>query len=52
MRNEICTVPCWRNNPISLMPPSDDGPYLTTVWMVLLRTDWGRPYFMMGAVIN
>ena len=52
MMNEICPAPCWRNNYISPMPPSDDGPYPTAVWMVLLIPAWGRPYFTMGTVIT
>ena len=52
MSNLICTALCWRNNYISPMPPSDDGLYLTAVWMVLQRSDQGKPYFTMGAVIT
>ena len=52
MRNSICLAPCWSNNSISPMPPSDDGPYLTDVWMVLLRPDQGRLYFKMVDVIT
>ena len=52
MRSKICPAPCWRNKSISLMSPSDDDPYLTSVWMLLLRLARGRPYFIMVAVIT
>ena len=52
MINDICIAPYWKNKSISLMPPSDDGPYLTSVWTLLMTLDWGRPYFTMGGVIT
>ena len=52
MRNAICPAPCWSNKSIIPITPSDDGPYLTAVWMVLLSPDGGRPYFTIGAVIT
>ena len=52
MRNEICPEPCWSNYSIGPMPPSDEDLYLTGVWMLLMRTAWGRPYFTMGVLIT
>ena len=52
MRNTIYPAPCWGNKSISTMPPSNDGIYLTSMWMVLLSPALGRPYFTMGSVIT
>ena len=52
MRNAIYPAPYWRNKSISSIPPSDDGPYLTAMWIVLLRPAWVTPYFTMVAVIT
>ena len=51
-RNAICTEPFCMNKYRIMMPPNDDGPYLNDVWIVMLSPARGRPYFMMGAVIN
>ena len=52
MRNTICPVPNLINKSRSLMTPSDDGPYLNAVLIVLLRPDWGRPHLMIVDVIT
>ena len=52
IRNIIRPSPCWSNKFSSKIAPSDDGPYLTASWIVILRPDQGRPYFNMGAVIT
>ena len=52
MRNENFPAPCWRNKSIIPVHTSDYGPYLTDVWMVLLRPAQGRRDFMMGDVIT
>ena len=52
MSNSIFLAPCQRNKSISPITPSDNGPYLTDVWMVLLRPAQGRRDFRMGDVIT
>ena len=52
MSNAFFTAPYWRNKSRIMMPPSDDGPYLTYVWIVLMRMDRGRPYLTIGDVIT
>ena len=50
IRKEMCPAPCWRNKSIIPIPPSDGGPYLTSVWIVMLKPGRGRPYFMGAAI--
>ena len=52
MRNTIYPAPYRRNKSIIIIPPGNDVPYLTAVWMLLPSTDRGRPYFTMGDVIT
>ena len=50
IRKEMCPAPCWRNKSIIPIPPSDGGPYLTSVWIVMMKLGRGRPYFMGAAI--